>query len=73
VRDGRCSGARGIDSIHWSDINRAWTTRRYFQIDHPTFEANRRLLALRESLPDVAESVLTPSRALYHGSYESAW
>jgi hypothetical protein len=30
------------------------------------------LLALRESLPDVAESVLTRSRALYHGSSESA-
>jgi hypothetical protein len=30
------------------------------------------LLALRESLPDVAESVLTRSRALYHGSPESA-
>jgi hypothetical protein len=30
------------------------------------------LLALRESLPDVAESVLTRSRALYHGSRESA-
>jgi hypothetical protein len=30
------------------------------------------LLALRESLPDVAESVLTRSRALYHGSHESA-
>jgi hypothetical protein len=30
------------------------------------------LLALRESLPDVAESVLARSRALYHGSYESA-
>jgi MEDS: MEthanogen/methylotroph, DcmR Sensory domain len=30
------------------------------------------LLALRESLPDVAVSVLTRSRALYHGSSESA-
>jgi len=30
------------------------------------------LLALRESLPDVAESVLARSRALYQGSYESA-
>jgi hypothetical protein len=30
------------------------------------------LLALRESLPDVAESVLTRSRSLYHGSNESA-
>lgn len=30
------------------------------------------LLALRESLPDVAESVLKRSRALYHGSSESA-
>src|SRR6202167_5636016 len=30
------------------------------------------LLALRESLPDVAESVLTRSRALYHGSRGSA-
>jgi hypothetical protein len=30
------------------------------------------LLALRESLPEVAESVLARSRALYHGSYESA-
>jgi hypothetical protein len=30
------------------------------------------LLALRESLPDVADSVLKRSRALYHGSYESA-
>jgi hypothetical protein len=26
------------------------------------------LLALRESLPDVADSVLVRSRALYHGS-----
>jgi hypothetical protein len=30
------------------------------------------LLALRESLPEVADSVLKRSRALYHGSYESA-
>jgi hypothetical protein len=30
------------------------------------------LLALRESLPEVAESVLSRSRALYHGSSESA-
>jgi hypothetical protein len=30
------------------------------------------LLALRESLPDVAESVLIRSRALYHRSHESA-
>jgi hypothetical protein len=30
------------------------------------------LLALRDSLPDVAESVLTRSRVLYHGSSESA-
>ena len=30
------------------------------------------LLALRESLPDVAESVLARSRALYHGARESA-
>jgi hypothetical protein len=30
------------------------------------------LLALRESLPDVAESVLTRSRSLYHGSNEPA-
>jgi hypothetical protein len=30
------------------------------------------LLALRESLPDVAESVLTRSRELYHGSREPA-
>jgi hypothetical protein len=41
----------------------------------PTFHMPRSqalLLALRESLPDVAESVLARSRALYHGSYESA-
>ena len=41
----------------------------------PAFQMPRSqalLLALRESLPDVAESVLTRSRALYHGSYESA-
>jgi hypothetical protein len=30
------------------------------------------LLALRESLPDVAASVLTRSRALYHGAHEPA-
>jgi hypothetical protein len=30
------------------------------------------LLALRESLPDVADSVLKRSRALYHASKESA-
>jgi hypothetical protein len=30
------------------------------------------LLALRESLPDVADSVLSRSRALYRGSHESA-
>ncbi|MFZ0008065.1 MAG: MEDS domain-containing protein [Steroidobacteraceae bacterium] len=30
------------------------------------------LLALRESLPDVADSVLKRSRTLYHGSHESA-
>jgi len=41
----------------------------------PAFQMPRSqalLLALRESLPDVAESVLTRSRALYHGSHESA-
>lgn len=41
----------------------------------PSFQMPRSqalLLALRESLPDVAESVLTRSRALYRGSYESA-
>jgi hypothetical protein len=41
----------------------------------PAFQMPRSqalLLALRESLPDLAESVLTRSRALYHGSYESA-
>ena len=41
----------------------------------PAFQMPRSqalLLALRESLPDVAESVLTRSRALYHGSRESA-
>lgn len=31
------------------------------------------LLALRESLPGVAESVLKRSRTLYHGSQESVW
>jgi hypothetical protein len=30
------------------------------------------LLALRESLPDVADSVLRRSRKLYHGSKEQA-
>jgi hypothetical protein len=41
----------------------------------PAFQMPRSqalLLALRESLPDVAESVLIRSRALYRGSYESA-
>jgi hypothetical protein len=41
----------------------------------PAFQMPRSqalLLALRESLPDVAEAVLTRSRALYRGSYESA-
>jgi hypothetical protein len=41
----------------------------------PAFQMPRSqvlLLALRESLPDVADSVLKRSRALYHGSYESA-
>jgi hypothetical protein len=40
----------------------------------PTFQMPRSqalLLALRESLPDVAESVLKRSRALYHASYAS--
>jgi hypothetical protein len=41
----------------------------------PAFQMPRSqalLLALRETLPDVAESVLSRSRALYHGAYESA-
>jgi hypothetical protein len=41
----------------------------------PAFQMPRSqalLLALRESLPDVAKAVLTRSRDLYHGSYESA-
>jgi hypothetical protein len=41
----------------------------------PAFQMPRSqalLLALRESLPDVAKAVLTRSRELYHGSYESA-
>ncbi len=41
----------------------------------PAFQMPRSqalLLALRESLPEVAESVLSRSRALYHGSSESA-
>ncbi|MGH8317711.1 MAG: MEDS domain-containing protein [Steroidobacteraceae bacterium] len=41
----------------------------------PAFQMPRSqalLLALRESLPDVAESVLKRSRALYNGSYASA-
>jgi hypothetical protein len=41
----------------------------------PAFQMPRSqalLLALRESLPDVAESVLARSRALYHGSAEPA-
>jgi hypothetical protein len=41
----------------------------------PAFQMPRSqalLLALRDSLPDVADSVLTRSRALYHGSNESA-
>jgi hypothetical protein len=41
----------------------------------PAFEMPRSqalLLALRESLPDVADSVLTRSRKLYHGSREHA-
>lgn len=40
----------------------------------PAFQMPRSqvlLLALRDSLPDVADSVLKRSRALYHGSYES--
>ena len=39
-----------------------------FQMPH----SQALLLALRESLPDVADSVLKRSRALYHGSSESA-
>jgi hypothetical protein len=41
----------------------------------PTFKMPRSqamLLALREKLPDVANSVLSRSRKLYHGSKESA-
>jgi hypothetical protein len=41
----------------------------------PAFQMPRAqalLLALRESLPEVAEAVLARSRALYHGSFESA-
>lgn len=40
----------------------------------PAFQMPRSqvlLLALRESLPEVADSVLSRSRALYHGSYEA--